>query len=90
MRFTLRFGGFQFFFRQRRKRATWRLKSASVRPPIRETLASRTLHSKRGTFAIVEAKFNAVIETEIIFGKVAMQMLLAAVLINAAHAALED
>ena len=55
------------------KRATACLNSGSVRPPIRETLASSTLHGKRGTFAIVVAKLDAVIETEIVFGKVAVQ-----------------
>ena len=49
---------------------------------MRETLASRTLQGKRGTFAIIEAELNAVIKPEIVFGKVAVQMLLATMLIQ--------
>lgn len=76
--------------RQRTNRAATYFNSGLVRPPIRETLASRTLHCKRGTFAIVEAKFDAVIEPEIVFGKIPMQMLFSAMLVHAAHTALED
>lgn len=76
--------------RQRRKRLAAWPKSGSVRPLIRETLASRVLNGLRRTFAIVKAELFSVIVTEVIFGKVAMQMLFAAMLINAAHTALED
>ena len=42
------------------------------------------------TFPIVEAKLDAVIVPKIKFGKVAVQMLLFAMLIDAAHSALEN
>ena len=50
----------------------------------------RILHSKRRTVAIIKAKRNAVIEAEIVFSQVAMQMLFATVLIDALHAAFEN
>lgn len=90
MRRILRFGGLWFFFRQRLNRPACLLKSGFVRPPIREALAGSTFHGKGSTFAIVKAKLGAVIKTKIVFGEIAMQMLLAAMLIDAAHTALED
>jgi hypothetical protein len=56
MRLILRFDGFQFTRRQRMKRCTAILKSGSVRPPVRETLASRVLDGKHRTFAILNAE----------------------------------
>jgi hypothetical protein len=61
-------------------------KSGPVRPPVREKLARCIFYSKRRTVAIVEAKRNAMIKTEIVFSQVAMQMLFAAVLIDPAQA----
>ena len=60
-----------------------------VSSPIRETLASYALYGKRRTFAIVDAKGDAVIISKIVFGQIPMQMLLFTVLIDAAHTALE-
>ena len=61
-----------------------------MRPPIRETLASRAFDCKRRTFAIFDAERGAVVVAEIVFRKITMQMLLAAMLIHTTHAALED
>ena len=66
------------------------MKLGLVRPPIRETLALRTFDCKRRTVAIVEAECGSVIVTKIVFSKIPMQMFLAAVLINAAHATFEN
>ena len=86
----LRFGCFRIFQRQRTNLRAANLKSALVRSLIREALASRTLNGKRRTFAIAIAEPNAVIVAEVIFCEVAVQMLLATMLIHAAHASLED
>ena len=66
------------------KRFAAKLKLGLVRLAVREPLASRTLYRKDCTFPIVEAKPNAVIVPEIILCKVPMQMLLFAMLIDAA------
>jgi hypothetical protein len=86
----LGFFGFQCFLRQRMNRAAAALKSFLVRLPVREPLACRTLYRKDCTFPIVVAKPNAVIVPEIVLCQVAVQMLLFAMLVDAAHAALED
>ena len=57
---------------------------------IRETLAARLRHGNGRTIRIVEAEPDPMIVAKVILGKVTMQMLFAAVLINAAHAALEN
>jgi hypothetical protein len=69
--------------RQRKNRLASILADCLVSRPVRETLALDTLHGKDRTFPIVDAKRHAVRIAEIEFGKVAMQMLLAAMLIDA-------
>lgn len=71
------------------KRAARCLKSVLVRQSIRETLASDTLDGELRTFPIAYAKGGAIVETEIKFSKVAMKVLFLAVLVSAAHTALE-
>ena len=66
-----------------------KLKSGSVSWPVREALAFDALDRKRRTFAIVNAESRAGVVTEIEFREIAMQMLLAAMLVSAAHTALE-
>lgn len=61
-----------------------------VSPPIREALSSDALERNIGTHRIVDAKFDAVVLAEIEFSQIALQVLLAAALIRADHAALED
>src|SRR4051794_27910184 len=74
---------------QRRKRPAFLLKSGLVRLTVRQALAGGVLDGARRPFPIVASKCNAVVVAEIVFGKVAMQMLFVAVLINAFHAAFE-
>jgi hypothetical protein len=83
-------GAFQCFLRHLMNRAAWKRNDFSVSRPVRETLAFNALHSKRRTFPIVHTEGNAVIVAEIKFREIAMQMLLIAMLIDAAHTALED
>jgi hypothetical protein len=56
---------------------------------IRQTLAGRGTNSKGHPFPVIKTEGGAVVEPEIVFGKVAVQVLLAAMLVNASHAALE-
>ena len=49
---------------------------------MRETLTSRVLNGKRRTVAIVVTKLHAVVITEVVFGEITMQMLLAAMLVQ--------
>src|SRR3981081_1589229 len=79
-----------FRFRQRKNRRARSLADCLVSRPVRETLALDTLHGKHRTFPIVDPESNTVRIAEIEFGKVAMQMLLFAMLVDAFHAALED
>lgn len=51
-------------------------------PPIRETLTSRILHGKRRTVAIVETKFDSVMEAEVILGKITMKVLFTTALLG--------
>jgi len=69
--------------------AAW-LKSCLVSRAVRETLAFRTLDCKRRTFPVVNAEGGPVVIAEIKFREIAMQMLFFAMLVHAAHAALED
>ena len=71
-------------------RADWILKSGLVRPPIRETLALRTFNCKRRTVAIVEAECGSVVVAKIVVSKIPMQMFLAAMLIDTAHASFKN
>ena len=57
---------------------------------IGETLANDALERLVGTCAVVHTERNPVVVPEIELGKVAIQMLPAAMLINAGHSALED
>lgn len=57
---------------------------------IGEALAGDTTNQRVRAIGIAEAERNAVIVAEVELGKVAMQMLLTALLVDAAHAALED
>ena len=63
------------------------LKSGLVRLTIREALAFATLYGKHGTFPVCNIA-GAVAEIE--FREIAMQVLFGAMLIVAAHTALED
>jgi hypothetical protein len=58
--------------------------------PVREALAFRALQSRERPVAIVAPEPGAVIVAEIELGKVAVKVLLAAVLVHAGHAPLED
>ena len=62
----------------------------AVRLNVGEALADRTLNGAGSAARTVDHKRGTVGITEIELGKVAVQMLLAAVLIDALHAALED
>jgi hypothetical protein len=66
------------------------LKSGLVRLAVRQTLARRGTNSKGHPFPVIETKGGAVIEPKIVFGKIAVQMFLGAMLVNALHAPLED
>lgn len=61
-----------------------------VRPTIRDPLANDAVQRASGTTAIVDTVRDAVVIPKLELGKVAVQMLLAAMLINALHGALED
>lgn len=74
--------GLGSFERQRRKRPAFFEKSGLVSPPIRETLTSRILHGKRRTVAIVETKFDSVMEAEVILGKITMKVLFTTALLG--------
>jgi hypothetical protein len=66
-------------------RAACALKSELVSIPIRETLAIRRLDCKRRPFPIIVAECGSGVITKIEFCEVAVQMLLGAMLVNAAH-----
>lgn len=57
---------------------------------VRETLAARLLDGNGRTIRIVEAKLDPVIVAEVVFRQIPVQVLLAAMLVDAAHTALED
>lgn len=61
-----------------------------VNSPIREALAGDASQRVLVALAVFDPKRRAVVLAKIELGKVAMQMLLTAVLIDALHAALED
>src|ERR1700737_4762201 len=61
-----------------------------TRRSIGQTLADDAFQRASGTLHIIYAKSDALAIPEMEFRKVAVQMLLAAMLINALHAALED
>jgi hypothetical protein len=72
------------------KRPAAILKSGSVSLTIRETLAARLRHGNGRTIRIIEAKLDPMIVAKVILGKVTMQMLLSAMLVDAAHSAFEN
>ena len=78
---------FQCFFRQRINRFAAKLKSGSVRLPVREALAFTAFYGERRTFTIRDV---ASVVAEIKLGQIPVQVLFFAVLIVAAHTALED
>lgn len=57
---------------------------------IHQALAFDALHGLDGAVDVAIAELDAVIVAEVKFREIAVQMLLAAVLIDAAHPALED
>jgi hypothetical protein len=61
-----------------------------VRLPVREPLAVCAFHGNRRRVAIVEAERNSVIVAIIEFGKITVQMFLAAMLIDALHSSPKD
>src|SRR5476649_2336447 len=60
-----------------------------VSPPIRQALSSNTLQGHIGAHIVGIAQLNAVVHAEIELCQIALQMLLAAMLVSANHAALE-
>jgi hypothetical protein len=64
--------------------------TGAVRLFIGEPLALGALHSNGGSLRIVDAEPKAVGIPKVELGQVAVQVLLAAVLVHAFHAALED
>jgi len=78
------------FLRHRKNRFAAKLKTGLVRLPVHQPLAFDAADRRNGAVGIADAKRNAVIVAEIELGKVAVQMLLGTVLIDATHAALED
>ena len=77
------------FFRQRRKRAAWCLNSGLVRPSIGQALADDASGQIFGAHGVVNAK-QSVVMAEIKLRQITVQMLFGAVLVGAAHPALED
>src|SRR4051812_8954583 len=64
--------------------------SGNVRPPIHEPLAEAASDDHCGTLRVFDPGTDARVVPEIKLGKVAVQMHLAAMLVNALHATLED
>ena len=58
--------------------------------PVCEPLAFRALHGRESPVLIVEAERDPVVVAELVFRKVAVQVLLSAVLVKAFHSALEN
>ena len=88
--YGLRRPSFRFlYFRKRfaKRFAAW-LQSGLVRPSIGQALANDAFASFAAR-SIVNAERSAVVVAEIKLRKIAVQMLLGAMLIHAAHAALE-
>lgn len=75
--------------RQRKKRFALKRKIGFTRPSICEALADDALRQNFRAFKIGHAKTDTVIVTKIKFREIAMQMLLRAMLVRAAHATLE-
>ena len=61
-----------------------------MRQTIRETLAFNALDSKHRTFPIGDTEGSPVVVAEIKFREVAVKVLFVAMMVHAAHAALED
>lgn len=62
----------------------------SARHPIGKSLANYPLQGSLGPALIVDAKLYAIVVAEFKLSQIAMQMFLAAMLIDALHAALEN
>ena len=71
-------------------RAASKRNVGDVRLPVGEPLVLCAFDSLYGAVGVVEAEADAAIVAEVVFSQVAVQMLLRAVLIDAAHTALED
>ena len=63
---------------------------AFVRPSIHQALALRALNDLGNALRILDAKRGTIRVAKIELSQIAVQVLLAAMLINALHAALED
>ncbi len=66
------------------------MKSGFVRPSIGEALTDSALGDSAGALDVADPERNPVAVAEIELGKVAVQVMLAAVLVDAAHPAFED
>jgi hypothetical protein len=82
----LRFG---CFFFQRRKRRALKWNVFLVRPSIGEALSNDALSQLIGAAGIVNAQRDTVVIAEIKFSQIAVLMLFRAMLVGAAHTALE-
>src|SRR5687768_4191972 len=71
-------------------RSTYFVSFLRTNPPIGEALTADALKHEVGALRIVDAKLNAIAVAEIELDRIAMQMLLPAMLIDALHAALKD
>jgi hypothetical protein len=58
--------------------------------PVQEALALHASDRRKSAINITDAERDSVVVAEIIFGQVPVQMLLSAVLLDAAHPAFED
>jgi len=87
--FLADFFGFRFF-RQRTNRLAVKLKSGLIRLPVHEALAFHASDRCERAVDVTDTERDTMIVPEIVFGQIAMQVLLFAMLIDAAHPALED
>jgi hypothetical protein len=61
-----------------------------MRLPVCEPFALRAFHGRHGAGLIIKSERDAIAVTKIELAQIAVQMLFAAMLINALHAALEN
>ncbi len=66
------------------------LRGRAVNPPVSNSLPDNAFHRCNRTISIVASERGPVVIPELIFSQIAMQVLLAAVLVDALHAALEN
>ena len=76
--------------KRRIARLALNLKSGLVRLPVHQPLAFNAFDRGKGAVDVAVAERHAVIVAVVELGKIPMQMLLFAMLIHAAHSALED